>query len=102
MAKGWDHATASIIIDIPAMKQRLRQYTATQDRYIKWAVGCGVDPMEPQPSQLLNWLASGIAISQWTAGTVDAYKAAIIHMYEDKTPFDDPDFPQFFQGTTQL
>ncbi|KAI1290595.1 hypothetical protein EDD11_009174, partial [Mortierella claussenii] len=98
MAKARDPATASIIVDSPAMKRKLKQYATTQDRYIKWAVERGVDPMEPQPAQLLNWLASGVALNNWTSGTVDAYKSAIIHMYEDKTPFDDPDFQQFFQA----
>lgn len=98
MAKGWDPATASIIVDSPAMKRKLKQYAATQDRYIKWAVGRGVDPMEPQPSQLLNWLASGVVLNKWTSGTVSAYKAAVIHMYEDKSAFDEPDFQQFFQA----
>ncbi|KAF9978666.1 hypothetical protein BGZ75_009940 [Mortierella antarctica] len=96
MAKAWDPATASIIFRSPSMKRRLKQYAATQDRYIKWAVGRGVDPMEPQPSQLLNWLASGVVLNKWTSGTVSAYKAAVIHMYEDKSAFDEPDFQLFF------
>lgn len=34
MAKGWDPATASIIVDSPAMKRKMKQYATTQDRYI--------------------------------------------------------------------
>ncbi|KAF9176769.1 hypothetical protein BGZ50_009687 [Haplosporangium sp. Z 11] len=52
----------------------------------------GQDPMEPQPVHLLNWLASGIAINHWPSGAVEAYKSMIIHMYEDKSSFDDLDF----------
>jgi hypothetical protein len=97
MSKGWDAETASIIIDNPAQQRKHRQYEPIQDRYISWATSRGVDPLVPQPAQLLNWLVSGISIGKWTPGTVLAYKAAIIHMYEDKSSFSDPDFVQFFQ-----
>ncbi|KAG0355639.1 hypothetical protein BGZ54_001062 [Gamsiella multidivaricata] len=52
--------------------------------------------MEPQPAQLLNWLASGVSINNWSSATVEAYKSAIVHMYDDKSSFNDPDFQQFF------
>ncbi|KAG0196436.1 Retinol dehydrogenase 16 [Mortierella sp. GBA30] len=52
--------------------------------------------MEPQPGQLLNWLASGVAINNWSSGTVEAYKSATIQMYDDKSLFVDQDFIQFF------
>jgi hypothetical protein len=97
MSKGWDAETASIVIDNPAQQRKHRQYEPIQDRYISWATNRGVDPLVPQPSQLLNWLASGISIGKWTPGTVLAYKAAVIHMYEDKSAFSDPDFAQFFK-----
>ncbi|KAF9899382.1 hypothetical protein EC991_008989 [Linnemannia zychae] len=54
--------------------------------------------MVPQPEQLLNWLASGVSINKWTSGTVQLYKAAVIHMYEDKSAFTDADFQHFFQA----
>lgn len=53
--------------------------------------------MVPQPEQLLNWLASGVSIGKWSTGMVQLYKAAVIHMYDDKSAFQDPDFMQFFQ-----
>lgn len=54
--------------------------------------------MIPQPEQLLNWLASGVSINKWSSGTVQLYKAAVIHMYDDKSAFNNPDFQQFFQA----
>ena len=99
--KGWNNDTASIVIDNPTIQRRHQQYASIQDRYIQWAASRGIDPLAPQPVQLLNWLASGISIGKWSSGTVQAYKAAIIHMYEDKTAFSDPDFVQFFQVLRQ-
>jgi len=97
LAKGWDPATASIVVDSPEMKGRQRSYARVQDRYIQWATARGVDAMEPQPAQLLNWLASGVSINNWSSTTVSSYKVAVIQMYEDKTSFDDPDFNLFFK-----
>ncbi|KAF8926899.1 hypothetical protein BGZ52_005072 [Haplosporangium bisporale] len=61
----------------------LQKYSTIQDRYIKWATARGVDALAPQPEQLLNWLASGVSINNWSSGTVQAYKAAVIHMSHD-------------------
>jgi len=43
----------------------------------------------------------GVSTHNWTAATVENYKAAIMHMYDDKTPFEDNDFHRFFRVLRQ-
>jgi len=98
MDKGWDSNTASIIVDNPALRRRQQKYSTVQQRYVTWVRQRGIDPMIPQPAQLLNWLASGISDHGWTSATAMAYKSAVINLYDDKTPFLDEDFIHFFQA----
>jgi hypothetical protein len=98
MDKGWDANAASLIIDNPSLKRRQQKYSTIQQRYINWATEQKIDPLTPQPAQLLNWLALGISKYNWTSATVMSYKSAIISLYDDKTSFFDEDFLHFFQA----
>jgi hypothetical protein len=87
-----------MVLNNPQETRKLQAYKNVQDRYIKWALARGVDPMKPNPPQLLNWLAAGVTISDWSPGTVENYRAAIIYMYDDKSSFRDADFQSFFKA----
>jgi len=95
--KGWDSATAALVIDSPKEKREQKGYNSIQQRYISWAKSRGIDPEQPNPAQLLNWLTTGVLIQGWHADTIQNYKSAIIYRYEDKSPFLDPDFLSYFQ-----
>ncbi|KAG9062257.1 hypothetical protein KI688_006589 [Linnemannia hyalina] len=96
--KGWDEATASLVLDNPREQRKQERYSNIQERYISWVKNRGFDPQQPNPAQLLNWLTAGVLVQNWQASTVNNYKAAIIYMYDDKTPFLDPDFLSYFKA----
>lgn len=90
--------TASLVLDNPREQRKQERYSNIQERYISWVKNRGFDPQQPNPSQLLNWLTAGVLVKSWQASTVNNYKAAIIYMHEDKSPFLDPDFLSYFRN----
>ncbi|KAF9539339.1 hypothetical protein EC957_005529 [Mortierella hygrophila] len=95
--KGWDPATIALVLDSRKEKRKQKGYNNIQQRYISWAKSRGVDPEQPNPAQLLNWLTAGVLIQEWHASTVQNYKSAIIYMYEDKSSFSDLNFLSYFK-----
>lgn len=70
-----------------AEKCKLQNYSKVQERYIKWALNRDIDPYTPNPTQLVNWLASSITTQHWKASTANTYFKTIIQLYDDPTIF---------------
>ncbi|KAI8595723.1 hypothetical protein EDD21DRAFT_29151 [Dissophora ornata] len=79
-SKGYSDEALSIAVGSNAEKTTLRSYAPAQQRYIAWALQRDIDPGTPSPTQLVNWLAGGVATSNWKATTVHTYKKAIVQL----------------------
>ncbi|KAI8602149.1 hypothetical protein EDD21DRAFT_353037 [Dissophora ornata] len=60
-SKGYSDEVLSITVVSNAEKQTLRSYAPAQQRYIAWALQQDIDQGLPSPTQLVNWLAGGVA-----------------------------------------
>ncbi|KAF9158583.1 hypothetical protein BGX20_003329 [Mortierella sp. AD010] len=94
--RGFDENALSIAVGGPAEIRTLERYAKVQERYVAWALQRDIDPNTPSPTQLVNWLASGLVLLKWRPTTADSYRKAVQQMYSDKTSFEqDKDFQDF-------
>jgi hypothetical protein len=74
------------------------RYNHIQEMYRKWCQDSDLDPYIANPSNVLNFLAWGHSTKRWRSSTIAAYRAQILALFDDKTPFDNNDtFSQFFK-----
>lgn len=74
------------------------RYNYVQEMYRKWCHNSELDPYIANPSNVLNFLAWGHSTKRWRSSTIAAYRAQILALFDDKTPFESNDtFSQFFK-----
>ncbi|KAF9369109.1 hypothetical protein CPC16_004756, partial [Podila verticillata] len=66
------------------------------DQYSCWCLQHDIDPLALNLPQLANWLAVGLA-TKWKVSTAQAYKKAVVAMYQDQSAFKNPDFLDFMK-----
>ncbi|KAI8594915.1 hypothetical protein EDD21DRAFT_392570 [Dissophora ornata] len=86
---GASSAVASILFDSPAVIRRERLYTTKQSAFIRWMEFLDLDPLAPNPIQLMNFLAYGFTHDQWVVSTVLNIKTAVLQMFDSTKAFDD-------------
>jgi predicted NBD/HSP70 family sugar kinase len=59
--KGYSSEAVALAAGSVAEKRTLRSYSLVQTRYVNWALQRDLDPETPSPTNLANWLASGVA-----------------------------------------
>ncbi|KAF8924153.1 hypothetical protein BGZ52_008617, partial [Haplosporangium bisporale] len=97
---GYNDEAVSIAVNSPQHKRTLAKYALPQDQYSRWCLQQDIDPLTPNPPQLANWLASGMA-TRWKASTAQAYKKAVVAMYQDQSAFKDVDFLDFMKRVNE-
>ncbi|KAF9118169.1 hypothetical protein BG015_006723, partial [Linnemannia schmuckeri] len=96
--EGASAATVKVMTESTLAKTRKRQYKGPQALWIRHCSTNSVDPFNPTAVQLLNFLADGIETKQWSSGTVNNYRSAILNLFPDRLSYwNNPTFRDFFR-----
>ncbi|KAF9079294.1 hypothetical protein BGX23_004457, partial [Mortierella sp. AD031] len=97
-ADGYDTAVIDILTRSETEIRKQARYSYIQKVYHRWCQDNKLDPFSANPSNVLNFLAWGHSTKRWRSSTVAGYRAQILALFDDKTPFDNNDtFSQFFK-----
>ncbi|KAI9493827.1 hypothetical protein BDB00DRAFT_356335 [Zychaea mexicana] len=77
----------SIMMGPTHNQQRVHHFDRIQRSYITWARSHQIDPLTPNPVQLVNYLAYGRVHMGWSTSTCCNYRSTILDLYTDRTTF---------------
>jgi len=80
--EGWSEEALKIVLESDKAIQALEGYAGPQGLYMAWATLRGIDALTPNTTEIVNWLASGVALGKWQPSTVWTYFKAIVQLYE--------------------
>ena len=96
--EGASAATVKVITESTLTKTCKRQYKGPQALWIRHCSTNSIDPFNPAAIQLLNFLADGIETKQWSSGTVNNYRSAILNLFPDRLSYwNNSTFRDFFR-----
>ncbi|KAF9369937.1 hypothetical protein CPC16_004081 [Podila verticillata] len=97
---GYNAEVVSITVKSPQHKHTLAKYALPQARYSHWCLQQDINPLVPNPPQLATWLASGMS-TRWKVSMAQAYKKAVVAMYQDQSASKDVDFLNFMKRVNE-
>jgi hypothetical protein len=73
----------AVILDPARQHSRSQSYSHIQSRFRQWAISNNLDPDNPNPITIINFLADGHTRLRWSASTVLTYRSALLDLYAD-------------------
>jgi len=84
-ADGASSTVLSLLFEDNNSVRRRGAYAGPQRAFARWMEHLDMDPLVPNPVELMNFLAYGYTRNQWSFNTVKVYKTAIFALYNDTT-----------------
>ncbi|KAG1040521.1 hypothetical protein G6F43_012273 [Rhizopus delemar] len=81
---GYDNNALDILLH-PEAQPSTNRYDPIQHKFIRWCELHHFDAFNPDPAQIINYLAYGHHTLQWKVGTCQNYKSAILDLYDPST-----------------
>ncbi|KFH63564.1 hypothetical protein MVEG_10973 [Podila verticillata NRRL 6337] len=81
--EGASAATVKVMTESTLASTRQWRYKGPQAQWILHCSKNSIDPFNPSVVELLNFLAHGIETKQWSSGTVNGYRSAILNLFPD-------------------
>ena len=96
--QGASEATLKIFSQSALTRSRTKAYSSPQKAWIAYCSHHGIDPVSPTPFQLINYLSEQITQKRWALGTVNAHKAAILNLVNNRDlVWSNPFVKEFFE-----
>ncbi|KAF9271471.1 hypothetical protein BGZ68_003572, partial [Mortierella alpina] len=86
-AAGASDTVLSLLFEDNNSIRRRGAYSGPQRAFARWMEHLDLDPLVPNPVELMNFLAYGYTTNQWSFNTVKVYKTAIFALFNDTTIF---------------
>lgn len=101
---GYDDNALAIFLS-PEAQPSIQRYNPIQQQFIRWCELHRFNAYNPDPAQIINYLAYGHLTLHWQVATCLNYKSAILALYDQPARQqiqNDPSFTRFFTNLRAL